>query len=139
MAKDKNPSEIIIRKHKHGTDYFDASTPEAKKKALKEIFKENKGMEYYCSLEDSDSKNYLEKAIEKQTDLAALHRKHKEENEAVRAEDLIKRYKEELRENEAQKKLYDLACKGDEIAIEKLLRRRSDYEYESFELETLRK
>ena len=136
--KSKRPKKfepgVLVHKHKHDTDYYDASTPEAMTKGLKAIFKANDSMEYYYDLKDSQEHiDYCEKEMAKKTDLIEVYKKHGDEYTAKRLEESMEEQKRHLKEHKIQADLYSKAKKGSEEAILDLLEMRDGYEYEGFD------
>jgi hypothetical protein len=129
----KNNKQILIAKEKHGTRYFDASTPELLAESAFKLLKERWDDGYWYCLDDPPE----DKDVLSEEQIAALP------TESLRNQESQKR-KNYLR------KLYDWQDNAEEYkAIEncienclkdkawKLLQNRRNYEYENVELETL--
>lgn len=126
---------VLVYEGKHDREYFDASTEGAKEKTFKKLFKNMKEMSYYDYLENIDDHiSDIEKNIAKNKDLARVLRAHGETSSAEREESHVKKMMAEIQETKAQKALYDLAKKGNKVALEKFLNRRNQqgYQYETF-------
>jgi hypothetical protein len=130
--------KIIVNQHKHGTDYYDASSPEVLKKSLLKLFKTNKRQSFYWMFEDTEYNEEIESIhsqISKNNDIIEVLKKHKDnfrEEEAHNQALMIR-----LKDLPHQKKLYDQSLKGSTEAILAFLKERSDYSYEGFELVNL--
>lgn len=129
----KNKKQILIAKEKHGTRYFDASTPELLAESAFKLLKERWDDGYWYCLDDPPE----DKDVLSEEQIAALP------TESLRNQESQKR-KNYLRElynwqDDEEEFLAIKDCIENELKDKawKLLRNRSDYEYENVELETL--
>lgn len=124
--------QIIVAKEKHGTRYFDASTPELLAESAFKLLKERWDSDWYYYDAPPEGKDILS-----EEQIAALPTERLRFSESEKR----KRYLREFYNWQDDQKEY-LAIKD---CVEnnlknkawKLLQSRSDYEYENVELETL--
>lgn len=125
--------QILIAKEKHGTRYFDASTPELLAESAFKLLKERWDDGYWYFLDDPPE----DKDILSEEQIAALPTESLRNQESQKRKNFLRELDnwqnsvEEYKviENCIQNRLKDKAWK--------ILRSRRNYEYENVELETL--
>lgn len=125
--------QILIAKEKHGTRYFDASTPELLAESAFKLLKERWDDGYWYFLDDPPE----DKEVLSEEQIAALPTESLRNQESQKRKSFLREQRDweylakEYRaiENCVKNKLKDKAWK--------LLQNRSDYEYENVELEEL--
>lgn len=129
----KSNKQILVAREKHGNRYFDASTPELLAKSAFKLLKERWEDEYWYYLDDPpDGKDILS-----EEQIVALPTEGLQSAESKKRTDYLR----ELRNWQSDEREYlaiqDCVENNCFNKAWKLLNGRSDYEYESVELETL--
>jgi hypothetical protein len=129
--KAKMKKVLMYDNRKCNPEIWDVSTPELKSKAFLNLFKLlDEDWEVYSDLVGLEEPKKPSMSLEQIAQLP-------EGRVRSAAEEEHKEYETDLEEyklSKEQKKLYDLAKKGDANAAQTLLTRRRDYEYETWQI-----
>jgi hypothetical protein len=129
----KNKKQILIAKEKHGTRYFDASTPELLAESAFKLLKERWNDGYWYYLDDPPE----DKDVLSEEQIAALPTESLRNQESQKREYFLREQRDWEYLAEKYRAIKDCVENGLKNRAWKLLQNRSDYEYENVELETL--
>lgn len=125
--------QILIAKEKHGTRYFDASTPELLAKSAFKLLKERWNDGYWYYLDDPPE----DKDVLSEEQIAALPTASLKNSESQKRKQYLRQFYDWQRDQKEYLAIKDCVENNLKNQAWKLLQNRSDYEYENVELETL--
>ncbi len=125
--------QILIAKEKHGTRYFDASTPELLAESAFKLLKERWDDGYWYCLDDPPE----DKEVLSEEQIAALPTESLRNQESQKRKDYLRKLYNWQSDEKQYLFIKDCVENGLKNRAWKLLQNRSDYEYENVELEEL--
>lgn len=125
--------QILIAKEKHGTRYFDASTPELLAESAFKLLKERWNDGYWYYLDDPPE----DKDILSEEQISALPTVSLQASEQAKRDWYLAEYEDWRRDEKKYLSIKDCVENNKKDKAWRLLQNRRDYEYENVELETL--
>lgn len=129
----KNNKQILIAKEKHGTRYFDASTPELLAESAFKLLKERWDEEYWYYVDDPPK----DKDVLSEEQITALPTENLRNSESQKRRIFLRELRNWQDNAEEYKSIENCVKNKLKNKAWKLLQNRSGNEYERVELETL--
>lgn len=129
----KNKKQILIAKEKHGTRYFDASTPELLAESAFKLLKERWDEKHWYYVDDPPK----DKDVLSEEQIAALPTENLRNSESQKRKIFLRELRNWQDNAEEYKSIENCVKNKLKNKAWKLLQNRSENEYERVELETL--